>query len=67
MALDAQLVGLDRREDRLDVLQVRRSGWVVYQYVIEKYEHKLAQERLQHGVHEALEGRRSIREPERHD
>jgi hypothetical protein len=66
-ALEPQLVFPEGGEDGVEVLEMRGPRWAVDEDVIKKHEHELTEERAQHGVHQALECGRCIREPKRHD
>ena len=49
------------------MMKVIRPRLAVYQYVIKKHKYKTTKEGPEHIIHESLERRRSVAQPERHD
>lgn len=64
--LDSELVLTKALENSSDMLQMSGPGATENQNVVKKYQHKSANEVVQHIVHESLKGRRCIGEAERH-
>jgi len=66
-AFQPQVMVTQCSQDGVDVLQMRRPRGTIDQDVVKKHKDKLTQERLEHCVHETLECRRCIGQPEGHD
>lgn len=62
--LDVEVVVEDCGQHCLDVLQMKQTRGDIDQYIIKELDEKLAEEWPQHGVDEALEGCRRVRQAE---